>query len=125
MAQALVIESELVEESGVEIADVNRVFGDVVAHFIGFTVDLPSLDSAPGEPEGEATGVVVAAVVGFGETALAVDGAAEFPAKDHEGVIEHASLLDVLNETVDALVDVFALAARNLLFAGCPCGPCC
>ena len=41
--------------------------------------------------------VVVPAIVGLGQTALRVDGSAEFAAPDHERRIEQAAALEVLN----------------------------
>ena len=53
--------------------------------------------------------MVVAAVVLVGELALAVGGAAELAAPDDQGVVEHAALLEVLDEGRAGLVDVLAL----------------
>jgi len=47
---------------------------------------------------GEATGVVVTAVVVSCQFPLAVGRAAEFPAPDHECLIEHTALLEILDQ---------------------------
>ena len=107
--EALVVDAELVEEGGVEIVDVDGVFDDIITHLVGFAVGEAFFDAAAGGPEAEAARVVIAAVVGFGEIALGVDGAAEFAAEDDEGIVEEAALFKVLDEAVAGLVDVLAL----------------
>ena len=82
-----VVDPELVEEGGVEVMDVDGflvVLGgvrinrgsvfvdDVVAEVIGLAEGHAGFDAAAGGPEGEAAGVVVAAVVFAREFSLAV-----------------------------------------------------
>ena len=93
-----------------EVVDRKRVLDDVVAELVGLAVDLAALGAAAGHPHREAARVVVAAVVLLGESALAVDRAAELAAPDDERVVEHPALLEVLDEGVAGLVDVLALA---------------
>ncbi len=61
---------------------------------------------------------MVATVVGLGETALAVDGAAELAAPDDEGVIEHAALLEIADEGGAGLVNVLALGGHAAVYVG-------
>lgn len=65
-----VIDAEAMENGGVEVVDIHGVTGDVVAEVVGFTVGEAGFDAAAGEPEGEATGMVIAPVIDFGESAL-------------------------------------------------------
>lgn len=65
-----VVDAECVEDGGVEVVDMDGVFDNVVAEVIGLAVDDAGLDAAACHPDGEASGVVVSAVVGFGERAL-------------------------------------------------------
>src|SRR5688572_5785266 len=53
--------------------------------------------------------MVVAAVIVLLDLALAVNRAAEFAAPDHQGVIEHAALLQIHYQCGAGLVGVFAL----------------
>ncbi len=110
--EAVVVDAELVEDGGVEVADADFVFGDVVGVVVGFAVGDAAFDASAGHPGGEAFGVVVAAVVVTGESALAVGGASEFSGEDDEGVIEHAALFEVVDEAGAGLVDVVGLAAH-------------
>ncbi len=118
VAEAVVFEAEQVQDGGVEVADVEGVFDDVVGEVVGFAIDGAAFGTAAGHPHGEAAGVVVATVVVSGEAALGVDGAAEFAAPDDEGVFEHAALFKVFDEGVAGLVDVFALGGHATVDVG-------
>ncbi len=56
---------------------------------------------------------MVAAIVRARETSLAVNGAPEFPSEYHQRVVQHASLLQVLNQRPARLVDLLALAGQH------------
>src|SRR6185503_8499010 len=56
--QAFVVDAQAVEQRGVEVMDVDGVFGDVVAVVIGLTVGDAGFDAAAGEEEREASAVV-------------------------------------------------------------------
>ena len=87
IGHAFMINAKSVENGGVEVADVDRVFDDVVAHVIGFTVDLAAFDAAACHPYAEATGMVIAPIVGLREGALGINRATEFASPDDEGVL--------------------------------------
>ena len=63
----------------------------------------------PASQTREAARMMVAAVILRREIALAVDGAAEFAAPDDQRVVEHAALLQVLDQRGRGLVGVAAL----------------
>ena len=63
VGQPRVIDAQAMEDRGVQVVDVDRVAGDVVAEVVGLAVGDAGLDAAAGQPDGEAAGVVVAAVV--------------------------------------------------------------
>lgn len=61
--EAVVVDAELVEDGGVEVADGDFVFDDIVGVVVGFAVGHAAFDAAASHPGGEAFGVVVAAVL--------------------------------------------------------------
>src|SRR5262249_30961677 len=109
--EAGVVDPQAVEDSGVEIVDVDGITDDVVAVIVGFAVADAGLDAAAGKPHAEAAAVVVAAMIGGGELALAVYGPAELPAPEDQGIVQEAALLEVLDQGGRGLIDILALAA--------------
>ena len=99
VGEFLVIEAEEVENGGLEIVDVDGVFGGGEAEFVGGAVDVTALHSTAGHPHGEAVVVVVAAfmVPAFGSRLghFHGGGAAEFAAPDDEGFVEEAALFEI------------------------------
>src|SRR5262245_58733504 len=93
--QTSVVDAEATKNSGLQIVNVNGIFGDVVAVVVGLSKGDGGLDSAARHPHGEAARVMIAAVIGRGEMSLAVNGAAEFPAPDDERVVEHPALFEI------------------------------
>ena len=64
VGQTLVVDAQERQDGGVEVMDVNRVGDDVVAERVGLAVGQARLDSASRCPDGEAAGMVIAAIVG-------------------------------------------------------------
>ena len=93
--QFFMIYTHQVHDRGLEIVNMNGVFDNVIRKIVGLAEGDPRLHAAAGHPHAEAPRVVVAAVVGPAEGALGVNGAAEFPAPDHEGVVEEAPAPEV------------------------------
>ena len=105
------IDAELVEDCRAKITDWNFIFNNIIGVVVRFAISGSTLDSAPSHPSGEAFRVVIAAVVVAGKLALPIGSAAEFASKDDESIIEHASLLEVIDESSAGLIDVVSLAA--------------
>ena len=84
--------TQLVQYRCMEIMHVYRVVYDIVAQFICFAVNYAGFYAAAGHPNAEAAGVVVAAVIGFFQFALAVIGTAEFAAPNYQRFVQQAAL---------------------------------
>ena len=82
------------QERGMEIVDVDRVFGDVPADLVGFADDLAAFDAAASAPHREGGGMVIAAGIGRAEACavFAERGAAEFGGPHDERRFEQAAL---------------------------------
>src|SRR5262249_23944595 len=107
--QLFMLHSQLMQNGGVQVTDMHRVFGDIVRHLIGLAIDEPGFNSGTGHPKAETTRVMVAPVIFFGEFALAINRAPEFTAPDYQGIVEHATLFQILDQGITGLVDVLAL----------------
>ena len=113
VGEPLVVDAEQVQERGLEVSDVHRVFNNVVGELVGFAMDDAALDAAARHPEAEAARVMVAAVVGRSELALGVDRSPELAAPEDEGVFEEASLFEILDEGKGGAVDVSRLGGKD------------
>lgn len=89
------IKTELMQHGRVQIANVHRVFGDIVGEIVRLAVGDTGFYAAARQPHAEAAGVVISTVVLGFQGALRVDGAAEFSAPNDEGVIQHAAAFEV------------------------------
>ena len=113
-SQLGVVDAEQLQNRGMQVMHVHRVFGDVVTKIVGLADRHAGLDATPGHPRGEAARMMVAAVVVFGEPALAIDRTPELAAPNHERVVEHAALLEVRDQRRRSLVGCLALSPDGL-----------
>ena len=70
IGQALVIDAQKMQDCGIEIMNVDRIFNDVVAKIVRTAVGRAGVDSGPGHENGEAPTVMVATIIILGEGTL-------------------------------------------------------
>ena len=94
-----------------QVADVDDVFLGVVAQLVGFTITNAALDAATGHPHREPFYMMVAS-----GSALSLEhgSASEFPTPDHQCVIQHVALLEILDEGPGGLVGQAAAGVHVL-----------
>ena len=78
------VEAQQMKQGGVQIMDMDRIGDDVKSELVGLSVDVSGLDPAPGQPDAEASVVMVATVV----ATLHHRSPTEFAAPDHERIFE-------------------------------------
>ena len=83
VAERLVIESHEVEDGGVEIVDGLPVLHHPVAVLVGGAVDESLLEATAGQPEAEAEGIVVPAVLALDERRPS-----ELAREDDQGLVQ-------------------------------------
>ena len=93
--EAFVVDPKEVEYGGLQVVDMDGVFNDVHAVVVGLPVIEACFYASAGEPIGEAVGVMVPAVVGTSQLALAVYGSPEFATPNDKRVFQHAALLQI------------------------------
>src|SRR5687768_13496195 len=59
----LVIDPEQMKDRRLEVPDVNRISHNIVREIVRFSIDNPALDTGPGQPHGEAPGVMIPAII--------------------------------------------------------------
>ncbi len=96
--ELLVVESEQMQEGGLQIVDMDFVVGDGEAEFVRFTVSGSGADPGAGHENGKAVGVMVASEdLACGGPAFAERSAAEFTTPNNQGVVQESAAAQVLN----------------------------
>src|SRR5207249_6457636 len=107
-----VVDSQAVQNGGVQVMHVDGIADDVVTIIIGFSMGNARLDASSSNPKGEAAWMVVAPIIVGCQLALAVNRSAEFPAPDNQRVVEQATLFQVTDKGCRRLVRITALACN-------------
>ena len=96
----------------IQIVDVNRVFRHVVTEVIRLAVNDSRPDATSRHPLGIATRMMIPPIIGFRQTALAVDGTTKFTSPYDESVLEHPPLLQIFHEGRTRLVNDATLSTN-------------
>ena len=86
--KTLVVNSEQMQNRGMQIMNMHRVFRDIVAVLVGPTVAESRLNSTSSHPNRKATRVVISAKVILRQLALAVIGPSELAAPDNQRILQ-------------------------------------
>ena len=100
-AELFEIQTEEVEDGGIEVVERVDVLDRLLAKFVGDAVADSGLHACAGHPAGEAIGVMVAAFGAF----LEEGHTAKLGAPDDEGVLQEPALFEVPNEGGGGLVE--------------------
>ena len=95
------VEPQLVQHRGMNVGHFAAVGHGAIAEVIRRAVNRSAFNSSAGHPDGEAVGVVVAAVF-----ALRSRRATELAAPDHERAIEQPDLLEVREKRRHGLITI-------------------
>ena len=63
--ESFVVHTEQIQDRGVKVPDVQRVFHDIIGEVVGFSVDRSAFRTTTGHPHAEASGMMVTPVVFF------------------------------------------------------------
>jgi len=111
--QLLVIDAQQVQDGGLKVMNVDFVVHGVEADIVGGSMGDARLDSASSHPGSKGVGVMVTApAFAVLHVTLKEGGAAEFTAPDDKGLIEHAALFEITDETGTGLVGVLTLSVK-------------
>ena len=101
IGETIGIEPHQVQDRGVQVLDVEAVFHSLRSEFIGGSDGGATLDTSTCHPHRETVGVVVAPGA-FG--VLCCRLTTKFTAPDHQRLIQHPAILEILEEPGDGLV---------------------
>ena len=88
--QTLVIESHQVQNSGMQIVEVNFILHSIVSIVIRLAIGQASTHASACHPDTKPMWIVVTAIGIFGSWS-----AAKFSAPDHKGFIQHTALFEI------------------------------
>ena len=103
IGESFVVDAHQVQDRGVEVVDVDRLLDRADAVFVGGAVDEAALDAGAGQP-GRERPVVMFAPRGIGR--VVERRAAELGGPDDQHIVQHAALLQVLQQPGDRLIDL-------------------
>ena len=108
-AHAFRVEAQQMQNGGLQVAHAHAILGDEVPEFIGRPKVESAFDTSAGHPDRETVRVMVAAKE-LGSVPLFIQRcAAEFAAPDDQRIVEKATLLEILDQCGNRLVDLAAL----------------
>ena len=99
------VHAKEVQDRGVKVVPVHGAVDGFPADFISGAVGGAAFHAAAGQPKAKAVHVVVAPGTEFVAAGLGERRTAEFAGEQDERVLEHAALLEVLDERGDGLID--------------------
>ena len=98
VGQAHVVQAHEPQHGGVQVMGVVDVLSALDPQLVGFADHRPALDAGSGQPHHHGVLVVVAPGTGSEEVHGVVGGPSEFASPDHQGLVEQAPLLEVLEQ---------------------------
>ncbi len=106
--ETLVIEPKLMEHGRMQIVNRDLALGDTVAEVVGFAVNETRFKTSASGQHGEAARMVIAAVA-FAYFAILTEGrAAKFTTPQHNRVLQHTPLLQILHQGGGCLIHLLA-----------------
>lgn len=112
VGESFMIDSHLMQDRCVEIANVYTISNDVVAEFVRLAMHHAATDAGTGHPNGEAFRMVITPIVRLGQCALAINGTTEFSAPNDQRIVEQSSLFQIGQQTGRRLIGIPALIGQ-------------
>src|SRR5262249_41704082 len=104
--QLLVIDPQEIQDGCLQVVNVDSAFHDIKTIIVRTSMHVARLDAAAAHPKTENAAVMIAAVVIRLGRSLGIWRAAELASPDHQGVVQHSTLLQVEDECRGWLVCV-------------------
>ena len=99
VGQLLVIQSHEGQDGGVQVMDMDPILNSGEPEIVRGSIAESGLDATAGHAHGEAVVVVISSLL-----ALGGGSSSELTAPDHQGLIQQASPLEILDQGGDSLV---------------------
>src|SRR5260221_4021384 len=103
----LMVIAKQVQDSGLKIMNMNRIFDNIISQFICLPIDDSRFDPTACHPYTKAAWMVIAAITIRLKFTLAIIRASEFATPDHQRFIQHTTVLQILYQGSRSLIDTF------------------
>lgn len=106
-----VVDAKQVEDGRLQVMNVNPVLGNVKSEFISFANGLSRFDACAGQPDRVRVGMMVASLKIAGVVwvwRLAHGSAAKLASPNHQCVLQHPALFEILDQRATGLVNIKA-----------------
>ena len=104
------VDAKLVQDGRLDVVHMNWIFDRSESKLIRFSDRLTGADPSTRHPHGKGLRVMVTTELSSeGCTGFDHGGSPEFSAPDNQGVFQHASLFQILDQSCTCLVCLFAL----------------
>lgn len=112
ISEFFVIESEQVENSGLQIVDMNGIVDHVEAEIVGLTVNVALFETSAGEPHGKGLRMMIASQASAeGGVGFDHGSTAKLPSPEDESIVEQTSTFKILDEGSAALIGGLTVVA--------------
>ena len=98
------VESEQMQDGGVQVVDMDLVLGGIVTELVGRTVSESRFCTATGQPHRESVRVVIPAV-----GPLHARSASEFSTPPDQGVFEQSTGLEIAQQSANRAIDLLGV----------------
>ena len=113
--QSFMIDSQQMQDRRLDIVHMDGIFNRMKSEVIGATDRLSHSDSSTRHPHGEGLGVMVASLGSPQRRArFHHRRSPEFTTPNHQGILEHSALFQILNQRGTRLVGLSTLVAHTL-----------
>ena len=109
IGEAFVVDAEEMKDRCVKVVNVDGVFKDVVAIVVGFSDSDSFFDSCSSHPHAEALGMMITSVIFASQFSLTVGGSTKLSTPDEKSILQHATLLEISEESGGWMIGVAAL----------------
>jgi len=123
VCQLVVVDPKTVQNRSIEVADRDRILDDVVTIIIGLAISDSLLNAAARHPCGVAAWMVIAPIVLFAQSSLAIDGATELTSPDNQRVIQQSTPFQIRDQRITGAINLLTENRSNPVTSACTSHP--
>ena len=110
--QPVMVDTQAMQDRGVQIMHVDGIAGDVVAVIVCLTMRHSTPNSSACHKDREAAWMMITTIIRGTEVPLAIDGPSEFATPDNQRVFQQPTLFQVADQCRTRLIDIAGLVRK-------------